>query len=285
MSKIGFIGGSGYYNISTLEDVRTREVDTPFGRPSSAYVIGKKNGREFVFLPRHGAHHTLSPSQINYRANIYGFKSLGVSRIFSFSAVGSMKKENKVEDILVPDQFIDWTKSRAATFFDEGVVAHVSMAEPTCPEMHAFIASLLKDLGYAHKMGGTYINIEGPQFSSKGESFLYKSWGVDVIGMTNATEAKLCREAELCYISLNFVTDYDCWHEEEEHVSTTQILEVLKRNVSKAKAITNRIMDTFHPAGNCDCDQALSCAIVTQPKGIHAFAKKKYDLLIGKYVK
>lgn len=285
MERVGFIGGSGFYCFEDFQNIRSVELVTPFGKPSSDFVIGSHADKEFVFLPRHGKNHELNPSNINFRANIYGFKELGVTNLFSFSAVGSMKLKLKIGHILVPDQFIDITRSRITSFFDKNITVHCSMADPVCSQMLSFTAKLLLKLELDHHIRGTYLCIEGPHFSSRAESFLFKSWGVDVIGMTNATEAKLCKEAEICYCSLNFITDYDCWHSEEENASTTDILRVLRRNVQKANLIIRNIMADYLPDNGCKCRESLSDAIVTPLDDSIGIESDRYDLLLKKYLK
>lgn len=284
MTKIGFIGGSGLYDFDGFQDMKTISMDTPFGKPSSEYVLGIYDGKEFVFLPRHGKDHEYNPTNINFRANIYGFKKLGITNLFSMSAVGSMKLKLKLEHIVVPDQFIDITRTRKNTFFDEDIVVHCSLADPVCPSMLQYIQGTLSSLNYQGHIGGTYICIEGPHFSSRAESFLYKSWGVDIIGMTNATEAKLCKEAEICYCSLAFITDYDCWHSEEEDVSTVDILQVLKRNSMKAKTIIKDIMNNYVHDDKCNCQMSLKNSIITPIKNKESAKTGKYSLFFKKYI-
>jgi len=283
MEFIGVIGGSGLYNIG-LENCKEVQVETPFGLPSDNLLIGELKGVKFAFLPRHGKGHRITPSEINYRANIYALKSVGVKKIISISAVGSMKEDIAPGCIVLPDQFIDMTKKRESSFFGQGIVAHVSMAEPVCPSFRKTIFNLIKNLGYQVKDGGTYLCMEGPQFSTKAESFLWKGFGVDVIGMTNMPEAKLAREAELCYVTIALSTDYDCWHEEEGPVSVENIIKILNENVEKAKNILTKIPDVIGNTEKCNCSNALENAIITDRKSISKELKSRLKLLIGKYV-
>lgn len=283
MEFIGVIGGSGLYNIG-LENCKEVELSTPFGKPSDAILVGELKGTKFAFLPRHGKGHRIMPSEINYRANIYAFKMLGVKKILSISAVGSMKEDIFPGCIVLPDQFIDMTKKRESSFFGQGIVAHVSMAEPVCPSFRKTIYELIKNLGYPVKDGGTYLCMEGPQFSTKAESFLWKGFGVDVIGMTNMPEAKLAREAELCYVTIALSTDYDCWHEEEGPVSVENIIRILNENVEKAKNILAKIPDVIDKTASCQCCNALANAIITDKKAIPPDTKERLKLIIEKYI-
>lgn len=283
MEIIGIIGGSGLYEIG-LENSKELDIDTPFGKPSDKIIIGDLKGVQFAFLPRHGRGHRIMPSEINYRANIYALKSLGVKRILSISAVGSMKEEIYPGCLVLPDQFIDFTKGRKNTFFGDGIVAHVSMAEPICPAFLNVIRRTIESKGYPLKVGGTYICIEGPQFSTKAESFLWRSMGVDVIGMTNMPEAKLAREAEICYVTLALATDYDCWHEVEEAVNVETIIKILNENVEKSKNIIRSIPDFLKEIDKCDCDKALKYAIITDPKLIGDEKRSSLKHIIGKYI-
>ncbi len=283
MEFIGIIGGSGLYNIG-LENCREVRVDTPFGLPSDDIVVGELKGVKLAFLPRHGRGHRIMPSEINYRANIYALKSMGVNRILSISAVGSMKEDIPPGCIVLPDQFIDMTKKRESSFFGDGIVAHVSMAEPVCASFRKTVFNIVKDLGYMVKDGGTYLCMEGPQFSTKAESYLWRSMGVDVIGMTNMPEAKLAREAELCYVTLALSTDYDCWHEEIGHVSVEDIIRVLNENVEKAKNIVAKLPDVMKNSEGCGCSTALTNAIITDKKLIPQNTKERLKPIIGKYI-
>ncbi len=285
MVRIGVIGGSGIYQLENLKVLEEREVSTPFGDPSDKIIIGELKGVKVAFLPRHGVGHRLLPSEVNYRANIYALKTLGVERLISISSVGSMKEEIAPEDIVLPDQFIDLTRKRDSTFFGEGVVAHVQFSNPTCPQLRKIIYDAAKELGYRVHDGGVYVNIEGPQFSSYGESMLYRSWGVDVIGMTNATEAKLAREAEMCYATMNLVTDYDCWKSDEEEVSVELVIQRFTANIKKAKRILEEIIDRI-PTGRtgCMCANALENAIITDRSRIPEETLEKLKPIIGKYI-
>jgi 5'-methylthioadenosine phosphorylase len=282
--RIGVVGGSGLYEMDGLVVRQERRMVTPFGDPSDAYVVGELEGREVVFLARHGRGHRLLPSELNFRANIYGFKLLGVEFLISVSAVGSMKIEYRPGDIVVPDQFYDRTRHRADTFFGNGLVAHVSMAQP----ISAALAAILGDAAQAERAtvhrGGTYLNMEGPQFSTKAESRTYRQWGVDVIGMTNLQEAKLAREAEIAYASLAMVTDYDCWHEEEEAVSGEGVMEVLRKNVSLAQRVVRRAVRALDPTVRNDCADALRMSLITDPGLVPAETLRNLEPLLGKYI-
>lgn len=284
-AAIGIIGGSGLYDIEGLERVREVRVRTPFGAPSDAIRVGVLGGIRVAFLSRHGRGHRLSPSSINYRANIYALKSLGVTQVISVSAVGSMKESIRPGDVVLPDQFIDLTKRRASTFFDEGIVAHVGFGEPVCSSVADVLEQAGRSVGARLQRGGTYVCMEGPQFSTKAESRLYRQWGVDVIGMTNMPEAKLAREAELCYATVALATDYDCWHDTEEAVTVEAILATLHKNVALAKQLLKAAVPKLAPDRACACHQALQTAIVTAPDGISATAKRRLNLLIAPYVR
>jgi 5'-methylthioadenosine phosphorylase len=272
-AAIGIIGGSGLYDIEGLERVREVRVRTPFGAPSDAIRVGVLGGIRVAFLSRHGRGHRLSPSSINYRANIYALKSLGVTQVISVSAVGSMKESIRPGDVVLPDQFIDLTKRRVSTFFDEGIVAHVGFGEPVCSSVADVLEQAGRSVGARLQRGGTYVCMEGPQFSTKAESRLYRQWGVDVIGMTNMPEAKLAREAELCYATVALATDYDCWHDTEEAVTVEAILATLHKNVALAKQLLKAALPKLAPDRTCVCHQALRTAIVTAPDCISATAK------------
>lgn len=285
MGKIGIIGGSGLYAIEGLGKVEKVRLDTPFGKPSDEFILSNLQGEDLVFLPRHGKGHRLIPSELNFRANIYGMKKLGVERIISVSAVGSLKEEIKPQDFLLPDQFIDRTnQARKTTFFGEGIAAHIGLAEPVCPTMVETVYVCAKKLGLSIHPKGTYLNMEGPAFSTKAESFLYKSWGLDVIGMTNMSEARLAREAEICYVTVAMVTDYDCWHEEEETVSADLILQNMHKNVENAKKLIKTVIPKIPAKRDCLCAQALKNAIITAPAEISPEVRKKLDIIIGKYI-
>ena len=282
---IGIIGGSGLYQMEGLTVLSERTLETPFGEPSDPYVIGEIDGVGVAFLSRHGAGHRTLPSEINYRANIYGFKVLGAHTIISASAVGSMKEAYQPMDIVFPHQFIDRTRHRADTFFGNGIVGHISFADPICTEVSHVGSSAAREAGAQVHEGGVYVCIEGPQFSTRAESNLYRSWGVDVIGMTNLQEAKLAREAEICYATMALVTDYDCWHESAESVSVEQILGYLKSNAEMAQRILRRIVPrTAARKRNCACVNALQYAIVTDPARIPPETKKSLAPIIGKYI-
>ncbi|GMT42956.1 MAG: S-methyl-5'-thioadenosine phosphorylase [bacterium] len=282
--KIGIIGGSGLYAMKELKVLRTEKVDTPFGDPSDEYVIGELNGREIVFLPRHGKRHSILPSELNFRANIYGFKKLGISRILSVSAVGSLKKEIVPGHIVFPDQFIDRTFGRHSTFFGNGIVAHVSFADPVCGDLLGVVSEAAKRAGAALHVGGAYVCMEGPQFSTRAESHMYRSWGASVIGMTNLNEAKLAREAEMCYVTIALSTDYDCWYEEEEDVTTQAILEVIKANVEMSQKIIKEAVSSIGGSCPAGCQSALENTILTNPDSIPEKTKKDLEPIIGKYI-
>lgn len=282
---IGVIGGSGLYDMEGLTQVKTVKVATPFGKPSDDYVIGTLFGRRVAFLPRHGRGHRIMPSDINYRANIFGMKKLGVERIISVSAVGSMKEEIKPGDIVIPDQFYDHTKHRRSTFFGGGIVAHVGMADPVCADLGNVLADAGAKAGAAVHKGGTYLCMEGPQFSTRAESLIYRTWNADVIGMTNATEAKLAREAELCYSTIALATDYDCWHHSEEAVTVEAVLAVMKKNIETSKAMIREAVRMLPARRSCSCGDALRNTIMTPEKLAPAKTKRDLVPIIGKYMK
>jgi 5'-methylthioadenosine phosphorylase len=284
-AEIGIIGGSGLYSMPGLTKVREVRVKTPFGAPSDAYVCGLLEGRKVAFLARHGRGHRLMPSELNFRANIYGFKQLGVERIVSISAVGSLKEEHKPLEFVIPDQFFDRTRHRIDTFFGNGVVAHVAFADPVCSELSAVVAEACNEAGVLGKRGGTYLCMEGPQFSTRAEFNVYRGLGMDVIGMTNLQEAKLAREAELCYVTVAMVTDYDCWHPHHDSVTVDQIVAVLVKNAENACKVVQHTVAAMPKARSCKCGSALAHAIITDPSKIPAATKKKLRLMIGKYVK
>jgi 5'-methylthioadenosine phosphorylase len=283
--QIGIIGGSGLYDMAELTDREEKTITTPFGDPSGPYIVGTLRGRRVAFLARHGVGHRVLPSELNFRANIYGFKMLGVERILSASAVGSLKEEYRPLDIVVPDQFFDWTRGRISTFFGRGVVAHVSFAHPVCPDLWAIVADAGADVGATIHRGGTYVNMEGPQFSTLAESRLYRGWGMDVIGMTNLQEAKLAREAEICYATLALVTDYDCWHPDHDSVTVDLILANLTQNAAAAQKTIAEAVSRIGPARTCICKDALATAIITRPEHIPVQRRKELAAIIGKYVK
>jgi len=281
---LGIIGGSGLYGMEDLKNVRRVAVRTPFGDPSDALVVGELEGRTVAFLPRHGQGHRIAPSGINFRANIYAMKKIGADAVLSVSAVGSMREEIRPGDIVVVDQFIDNTKLRQNTFFTDGVAGHVAFADPVCPVLSRIAWEASRKVVRRTRRGGTYLCIEGPAFSSRAESNLYRKWGVDVIGMTNLPEARLAREAELCYAALALVTDYDCWHESRDDVSVGSILDVLDRNVGNSRKVVREVAKALPSPGGCECGEALKHAIITDRKKIPAAAKKRLSLLIGRYL-
>ena len=282
---IGVIGGSGLYEIEGLTDIEEVKVETPFGDPSDLYITGTLDGVKLVFLPRHGRGHKLLPSEVNYRANIFGMKKLGVERIISVSAVGSMKEEIVPGHIVIPDQFFDRTQGkRASTFFGDGLVGHTQFADPICSEMADLVHAAAVEAGATVHKGGTYICIEGPNFSTRAESNIYRSWGVDIIGMTNIPEARLAREAEICYTTVALATDYDCWYEGHDDVSVEAVIAVIKKNVAMARNIIRIAAGMVAKSRLCACNQALKFAMMTSPDEIPAETRQKLDLLIGKYL-
>ncbi|HET9406486.1 MAG TPA: S-methyl-5'-thioadenosine phosphorylase [Candidatus Sulfotelmatobacter sp.] len=284
-AEIGIIGGSGLYAMPGLTKTREVRLRTPFGAPSDAYVCGTLEGRKVAFLARHGRGHLILPSELNFRANIYGFKQLGVERIVSVSAVGSLKEEHKPTEFVIPDQFFDRTRHRVDTFFGGGVVAHIAFADPICSELASVIEAACKKAGVTGKRGGTYLCMEGPQFSTKAESNVYRSLGMDVIGMTNLQEAKLAREAELCYTTVAMVTDYDCWHPHHDSVTVDQILGVLAKNADNACKVVRETVASMPQGRSCKCGSALAHAIQSDPKKIPAATRQRLKLILGKYVK
>ncbi|MDI6792692.1 MAG: S-methyl-5'-thioadenosine phosphorylase [bacterium] len=282
--KVGIVGGSGLYQMEGLNGIEEVSVSTPFGEPSDKLVVGTLNDHRIAFLPRHGRGHRISPTDIPVRANIYALKSLGVERIIAVSACGSLKEEIKPLDIVIPDQLYDRTKKRSSTFFEGGIVAHVTFADPFCLDLSKILFETGRQLGYRIHEGGTYICMEGPQFSTRAESNLYRQWGMDVIGMTVATEAKLAREAEICYAALAMATDYDCWYEEEEEVTVEMIIANLRKNVNKAKTIIKEVVGKLPGSRECACAVALKDAIITAREKIPAQVKEDIGLLIGKYI-
>jgi len=283
-AEIGIIGGSGLYAMPGLTAVREERVETPFGEPSDAFVLGELEGRKVAFLARHGRGHRILPTELNFRANIYAMKKLGVERILSVSAVGSLKEEHKPTDFVIPDQFIDRTSRRISTFFGEGLVAHVAFGDPVCLIVARAITEGCAREGVVGKAGGTYVCMEGPQFSTRAESNLYRSWGADVIGMTNLQEAKLAREAEICYATVAMVTDYDCWREGHDDVTVDQIVAVLNQNAANACKVVKAAVASMPRERNCACASALKFAMLTDPKTIPAETRRKLDLLVGKYL-
>ncbi len=285
-ADVGILGGTGLYEIEGIEGVEECALETPFGQPSDAYFIGRLEGKKVAFLNRHGRGHRFLPSDINFRANIFGFKMLGVERVISVNSCGSLKEEIRPRDIVLADQFFDRTK-RSNTFFGGGIAAHISFAQPVCPKLLESLYAAGKELGLRVHRGGTYLCIEGPAFSTKAESRIYRLWGCDVIGMTSATEAKLCREAEICYATMNLVTDYDVWHEEEESVSVELILENLRLNIEHAKAIIKKTIASLPTSRSdeCGCGRALENTIVTREALIPPELKQKLRPIIAKYLK
>jgi 5'-methylthioadenosine phosphorylase len=284
-AEIGLIGGSGLYHMTGVERARELRLTTPFGKPSDAFILGTLEGRKVAFLARHGRGHVRIPSEINYRANIYGFKKLGVTRIISVSAVGSLREDMRPLDVVLPSQFLDRTQGRASTFFGGGVAAHISFSDPVCPAVAEILARASEAAGVNCHRGGTYVCIEGPSFSTKAESSTYRAWGMDVIGMTNLQEAKLAREAEICYATLAMVTDYDCWHPDHDAVTVQQIIDYLNRNAENAQKILRAAVREMPLGRQCKCGSALAHAIITDRKKVPASTKKKLALLIGKYLK
>jgi|TARA_B100002003_G_C14060845_1_gene510695 5'-methylthioadenosine phosphorylase len=282
--QIGIIGGSGLYDMEALTDREEIVVKTPFGKPSGPYVMGSLRGRRVAFLARHGSGHSILPSELNFRANIFGFKTLGVEWILSASAVGSLQEGYRPLDIVVPDQFIDRTRGRISTFFGRGVVAHVGFARPLCQTLSGLAFEAANALGVRAHRGGTYVCIEGPQFSTLAESKLYQSWGFDIIGMTNLQEAKLAREAEICYATLALVTDYDCWHPTHDEVTVEMIVKNLAQNAVSAQQVISDVVARLPCARPCECATALAASIITRPEAMSASTRQELWPLIGKYL-
>ena len=283
-ATIGIIGGSGLYDMAELTDREERTLQTPFGDPSGPYILGSLRGKRVAFLARHGIGHRILPSELNFRANIYGFKLLGAERIVSASAVGSLKEEYRPLDIVVPDQFFDRTKGRISTFFGRGLVAHVAFAHPVCGDLARVAADAVEGVGAKVHRGGTYVNMEGPQFSTLAESKLYRSWGMDVIGMTNLQEAKLAREAEICYVTLALVTDYDCWHPDHDSVTVDLIIANLLQNAATAQKTIAEAVSRLSGPRTCACKDALATAIITRPEHVPDQTKRDLAPIIGKYM-
>ena len=283
-ATIGIIGGSGLYDMAELTDREERTLQTPFGDPSGPYILGSLRGTRVAFLARHGIGHRILPSELNFRANIYGFKLLGVERIVSASAVGSLKEEYRPLDIVVPDQFFDRTKGRISTFFGRGLVAHVAFAHPVCGDLARVAADAVEAVGAKVHRGGTYVNMEGPQFSTLAESKLYRSWGMDVIGMTNLQEAKLAREAEICYVTLALVTDYDCWHPDHDSVTVDLIIANLLQNAATAQKTIAEAVSRLSGPRTCACKDALATAIITRPEHVPEQTKRDLAPIVGKYM-
>jgi 5'-methylthioadenosine phosphorylase len=282
---IGIIGGSGLYTIEGIKDVKDVSIDTPFGKPSDSFKVGVLEGRKVAFLPRHGRGHTILPSELNFRANIYGMKKLGVEHIIAVSAVGSMKEEIRPLDIVIPDQFLDRTQGRISTFFGEGIVGHVSFADPVCTVLADTIFQATKSIGVRVHKDGTYLCIEGPLFSTRAESNVFRQWDVSIIGMTNIQEAKLAREAEICYSTLAMVTDYDCWYIGEEPVTLEIVIRNLNKNAETAKRILKVVIPNIEQKRTCACTTAAQNAIVTHKDLIPESTKKKLDSIFGKYLR
>ncbi len=282
-AQIGVIGGSGLYSMPGFEAQQELRIETPWGDPSDAYIVGKLAGRDVAFLARHGRGHRLMPSELNFRANIWGMKKLGVERIISLSAVGSLKEEHRPLDFVIPDQFFDRTRGRASTFFGDGLVAHISFAHPVCPQLSDLLVQACRTSGVTVKKGGTYLCMEGPAFSTVAESNVYRSWGMDVIGMTNLQEAKLAREAEICYVTVAMVTDYDCWHPHHDAVTVSEIVANLQKNAENAAKVVRAAVEAMPAERNCKCGSALAHALITDKSAVPAATRKKLELLIGKY--
>jgi len=282
-AEIGIIGGSGLYAMPGLTNVSEERVATPFGDPSDAFVLGELEGRRVAFLARHGRGHRILPSELNFRANIFAMKILGVERILSVSAVGSLKEEHKPTDFVIADQFIDRTYARVSTFFGDGIVAHVGFGDPVCATVASVFKKACDAVGVVSKNGGTYVCMEGPQFSTRAESNLYRSWGADVIGMTNLQEAKLAREAEICYATMAMVTDYDCWREGHDDVTIEQVIAVVHQNADSAAKVVRSAVAAMPAEKSCGCGDALKYAILTDRKAIPAETRKKLSVLLDKY--
>jgi 5'-methylthioadenosine phosphorylase len=283
LPAIGIIGGSGLYHMPGFTEQKEINIETPFGSPSDNYVLGKLEGREVVFLARHARGHRISPSELNFRANIYGMKTLGVERILSLSAVGSLKEEHRPLDFVIPDQFFDRTRGRISTFFGEGLVAHVSFADPVCGQLSETVEGACRTAGVNVKRGGAYICMEGPAFSTKAESNIYRSWGMDVIGMTNLQEAKLAREAEICYVTIAMVTDYDCWHPDHDAVEVSDIIRVLTQNAANACSVVAAAVKTIPASRDCKCGSALQHALITDKTLVPPATLNKLKPIVGKY--
>jgi len=280
--RIGIIGGSGLYEMEELQITERLKLDTPFGDPSDEFVVGRLSEAEVVFLARHGRGHRILPSEINYRANLWGMKKLKVEQILSVSAVGSLKEEIEPGQLVFVDQFIDRTYRRNPSFFGEGSVAHVAFAEPICTDLRACLDKASEELKFAHHPKGVYVCIEGPQFSTKAESHLYRTWNCDVIGMTNVTEAKLAREAQICYATIALATDYDCWHPHHDSVTAEQVIQTLQANVDKAKKLLRTVLPLLPKERSCVCSRALRNAMVTDKLMIPQVTKNRLQLILGK---
>ncbi len=283
-AKIGVMGGTGLYDIEGMTDIEEVDINTPFGKPSDSIVVGRLEGVGIAFLPRHGRGHTISPTEIPARANIYAFKSLGVERIIAAHSVGSFREDIKPGSLVIPDQLIDRTRGRVNSFFGEGIVAHIPFAQPFCPVLSQILYQAAREVGVAVHPKGTYVTMEGPAFSTRAESRLHRSWGADVIGMTVLPEAKLAREAEICYATIACVSDYDSWHEEKEPVTVEVIMDIIHKNIDTAKKIIKLAVSRIPQRRDCECATALKTAIVTAPEAMPAQQKQKLGLLIGKYL-
>lgn len=283
-AEIGIIGGSGLYEILELEDGNEVRLSTPFGDPSDYYVVGSLGGRRVAFLARHGRGHRLLPSELNFRANIFGFKKLGVSQILSASAVGSLREEHAPMDFVLPDQFFDRTRLRTSTFFGEGIVAHISFAEPVCQRLAGLVMAAGNSLALNIKQGGTYVCMEGPAFSTRAESNVYRGLGMDLIGMTNLQEAKLAREAEICYVTIAMVTDYDCWHEEHDDVTVEMLIGYLTKNSENARRLMATVVPGLPGEFDCPCRHALKDAIITAPELVPEETRKRLEPILGRYL-
>jgi 5'-methylthioadenosine phosphorylase len=281
--EIGIIGGSGLYKMEGLKDARTVSLETPFGAPSDAYLLGILEGKRIAFLPRHSRRHRISPSEINYRANIYGFKQLGVEHIIGLTAVGSLKTDIRPLDIVIPDQFFDRTRKRMSTFFGEGLTAHIAFADPVCPILADLVYHSADQVAERVHGGGILLCVDGPAFSTRAESNIYRKWGIDILGMTTIQEAKLAREAEICYAALALVTDYDCWHEEEAAVTAETVVQNLQKNLSIAQDIIRMVVPKISYQRDCICSKALKNAMMTDAAAIPPQTRSKLELLVGKY--
>ena len=283
--QIGIIGGTGLYQMEGFTGLREVPVETPFGKPSDSLMLGELEGRRVAFLPRHGRGHRVLPHELNFQANVFAMKALGVEFLLSVSAVGSLKEAYAPLDMLIPDQFIDRTRERRSTFFGRGLVAHVAFAHPFCPALSKRMAEGCAEAGARHHVGGTYVCIEGPQFSTLAESRLYRSWSADVVGMTNLQEAKLAREAEICYATLAMVTDYDCWHPEHDAVTADSVMAVLGKNVATARAVLRSVVRRLPQPRECECGQALRHAILTSPELVPEAVKRELAPIVGRYIR
>jgi 5'-methylthioadenosine phosphorylase len=284
LARVGLIGGSGVYDLSGIAELKEEKLETPFGSPSDSYFTGRLGDVPVVFFARHARGHRFAPNEINYRANICGFKMLGCDALLSASAVGSLKEPLAPRHAVIPDQFVDRTRQRASTYFGGGIVAHVSLAKPFCPSLSDSLEHSAKEAGLVVHRGGTYLCIEGPQFSTRAESELYRSWGADVIGMTNATEARLAREAEMCYASLALITDYDCWREETAAVSVDAIIAILSENATAARRALRAAAGRVDPKRTCSCRSAMRYAVLTDPKAIPEETRERLKPIVGRYL-